>query len=92
MKTSPVELKILHKTAYLTIPKARRCIQKIQVNKHNNRSDYGTHQDPFHELTMKNSSITTDQLIWGALLMGWIFGVATMLLLGYNPDNCFVGM
>jgi|TARA_E500000178_G_C16657661_1_gene589210 hypothetical protein len=53
--------------------------------------DWVTQQGPHQEQTMKNDTITTDQLIWGALFMGWIFGVATMLLLGYNPDNCFVG-
>ena len=54
-------------------------------------NDLVNQQGPLQELIMKNGTITTDQLIWGALLMGWIFGVATMLLLGYNPDNCFVG-
>jgi hypothetical protein len=39
---------------------------------------------------MKNDAVSKDQLIWGAMFMGWLFGVLTMLLLGYTPDNCFI--
>ena len=39
---------------------------------------------------MKLSKDTTDQLIWGSLVVGWLIGIITMMLLGYTPDNCFI--
>ena len=39
---------------------------------------------------MKNETVNTDQLVWGALFVGWLLGVSTMLFLGYTPDNCFI--
>ncbi len=39
---------------------------------------------------MRNETGGTDQLVWGAIVIGWLFGITTMLLLGYSPDNCFI--
>ena len=39
---------------------------------------------------MRNETGGTDQLVWGAIVIGWLFGIITMLLLGYSPDNCFI--
>ena len=39
---------------------------------------------------MRNDTTDTDQLVWGAMFVGWLLGVMTMLLLGYSPDNCFI--
>lgn len=39
---------------------------------------------------MRNVNLSTDQLIWGAVFVGWLLGISTMLLLGYTPDNCFI--
>ena len=39
---------------------------------------------------MKKEVLSTDQLVWGAVFIGWLLGVTTMLFLGYTPDNCFI--
>ena len=39
---------------------------------------------------MKKEAVNTDQLVWGAMFVGWLLGVSTMLFLGYTPDNCFI--
>ena len=39
---------------------------------------------------MTKEALNTDQLVWGAIFIGWLLGISTMLFLGYAPDNCFI--
>ena len=39
---------------------------------------------------MKREAINTNQLVWGAVFVGWLLDVSAMLFTFYTPYNCFI--
>ena len=49
--------------------------------------EIAVHRSRYRELPMEHPT-STERLVYGGVMIGWLLGISTMLLLGYNPDNC----
>ena len=68
----------------------KHTIDTASPNEASNDCKCKMQQSMYRGTLMRNVNLSTDQLIWGAVFVGWLLGISTMLLLGYTPDNCFI--